>query len=396
MPTLFQINECINLSTGKISQQIGEAAMKHGWDSWLTYSAREAVVPSKSKLIEVGTYFDTCLHYVNQRLFDNEGLSSKKCTRKLIAKIDIIRPDIIQLHNIHDHWLNYQLLFDYLATLDIPIIWVQHDCWAFTGGCMYFDMLNCNKWKDGCKDCPDKRTILNNQSARNFNLKKEHLDKIKNLTFVTVSEWLADLLRDSAQKDRPILTIHNGTDIKVFKPLEFPIANGGTYRILGVAAVWDARKGLNDFVKLRGMLPAEYEITLVGLTEKQIKTLPQGITGIDRISNVQELAKLYAEFDVFVNPTYSDNFPTTNIEALACGTPVITYKTGGSPEAVDWKAGLVVKQGDVGGLANSIMWLRENPKSQQDCRQRALALFDKDKCFEQYIDLFNKLLSKKA
>lgn len=397
MPVLIQINCCLNLSTGKIAQQIGELVLSKGWESWLTNPGRERPVPSKSQIIKVGTFLDACIHYAGQRLFDNEGLSSARYTKVLIRKIDEIKPDIIQLHNIHDHWLNYPILFDYLASIDTPVVWVQHDCWAFTGGCMYFDMLKCDRWKDGCKGCPDKRTILRNQAERNFNLKKEHLDKIKNLTFVPVSDWLASLLRESAQGHRPIVTIHNGTDLNVFKPLmENPNeqSNDRKFRILGVAAVWDARKGLDDFVKLRDMLSADYEITLVGLTKKQIKALPDGINGISRTSNVQELAKLYAESDVFVNPTYSDNFPTTNIEALACGTPVVTYRTGGSPEAVDGKTGLVIELGNATELANAIMWLRENPLSSEDCRKRAEELFDKDKCFEKYVELYEELLHK--
>ncbi len=393
MPKLFQINECLNLSTGKIAQAIDEMALLRGWESYIAYSGREKAVPSKSHTICIGNYADACMHYARQRLFDNEGLLSKRYTRELIAKIDKVQPDIIQLHNIHDHWLNYPLLFEYFATLYTPIVWVQHDCWAFTGGCMYFDMLNCSRWKNGCKGCPDKRTLLKNQSVRNFNLKRDYLAKIKNLTFVPVSDWLADILRESVQKDRPIITIHNGTDLNTFKPINSLKPSNGKFRILGVAAVWDARKGLDDFVELKSMLSDDFVITLVGLTKKQIKNLPAGIAGIGRTSNVQELAKLYGESDVFVNPTYSDNFPTTNIEALACGTPVITYKTGGSPEAIDNKTGIVIKQGDVVSLANAIMWMKGNPFSSADCRKRAEDHFDKDKCFEKYIELYDEILN---
>lgn len=392
MPTLLQINACLNLSTGKIAQQIGEVLMSHGWESWIAYSGREPDIPSNSGTIKVGNYLDACVHYAGQRLFDSEGLYSKGYTNKLIKKIDEIKPHVIQLHNIHDHWLNYPLLLEYFATLNTSIVWVQHDCWAFTGGCMYFDMLRCERWKNRCNGCPDKRTKLRNQSERNFRLKKDLLSKIKNLTFVAVSDWLGDLMRESAQKARPIITIHNGTDLNTYKPLRKDNTKDGTFRILGVAAVWDARKGLDDFVKLHYSLPSDYEITLVGLSEKQIKNLPSGIKGIKRTSNVQELVKLYNEADVFVNPTYSDNFPTTNIEALACGTPVITYMTGGSPEAIDNKTGVVIEQGDVDALANVIKQMRVSPFSSIDCRKRAEQFFDKDKCFEEYVKLYEMLL----
>lgn len=395
MPKLLQINACLNLSTGKIAQHIGEVVMSHGWESWIAYSGREVDMPSNSRTIKVGNYLDACIHYAGQRLFDNEGLHSKGYTKELIKKIEEINPDIIQLHNIHDHWLNYPLLLDFFTTLDTPVIWVQHDCWAFTGGCMYFDMLRCERWKNRCKGCPDKRTMLCNQSERNFRLKRDLLSKIKNLTFVTVSDWLGDLMRESVLRNRPIITIHNGTDLNTFKLLTKGNPKDGTFRIIGVAAVWNARKGLDDFVKLFYSLPSDFEITLVGLSEKQIKNLPSGIKGITRISTIQELVKLYNEADVFVNPTYSDNFPTTNIEALACGTPVITYKTGGSPEAIDNKSGFVVNQGNVDALASVIKQMRISPLSSLDCRKRAEQFFDKDKCYEEYVRLYEVLLRLK-
>ena len=157
--------------------------------------------------------------------------------------------------------------------------------------------------------------------------------------------------------------------------------------------MWDARKGLGDFIKLHSLLPSDFEITLVGLTEKQLKKLPQVIIGITRTSNVTELAGLYSKSDVFVNPTYSDNFPTTNIEALACGTPVITYRTGGSPEAVDERTGVVIEQGNVEALAEAILKMKEQPLSSGACRKRAEEFFDKDKCFTKYISLYEKILA---
>ncbi len=256
---------------------------------------------------------------------------------------------------------------------------------------MYFDKWNCTQWQSECKSCPDNRALLKNQANRNFNIKKEKLSGIQNLNFVSVSDWLATILRQSVQKDRGIITIHNGTDISLFSPsnIKSPI---GLFNILGVAAVWDERKGLNDFVKLRQILPDNFTITLVGLTSKQIKRLPSGISGLSKTSNVQELIYLYSNADVFVNPTYSDNFPTTNIEALACGTPVITYNTGGSPEAVDEKTGIVIEQGNILDLANAIKRLRLNPLKSEDCRKRAEIAFNKDIQFEKYIELYKNLL----
>ncbi|MDD7715278.1 MAG: glycosyltransferase [Mollicutes bacterium] len=392
MSKQFQKNICSNvISTGKICEDIAKVAISHGYESYIAYGRLSK--PSVSNEIRIGSTIETYGHYAEHRLFDREGLASRFATKRLIKQIDNIKPDIIHLHNIHDHYLNYPLLFRYLATIDIPVVWTQHDCWAFTGGCMYFDMSGCEQWKSGCLNCKEKRALLGNKAAYQFETKKALLSNIKNLIFVPVSDWLHSLLEQSVQQSRPIITIHNGVDLTIFRPmdrtnnLKLP-----KFKILGVAAIWDARKGLVDFVELRSKLSEDYEITLIGLTPKQISSLPKGINGIQRTQNVEELVQLYSDANVFLNPTYSDNFPTTNIEALACGTPVITYRTGGSPEAVDKKTGIVVEQGDVNGLVEAIYRMKKEPLSSADCRKRAEDYFEKDKCFEKYIELYNSLI----
>lgn len=392
MPKLLQINICsAMLSTGKIAEDISKVAIRHGWETYTAWG--RFAKPGVSTQIRIGSKLDTYTHYAAHRLLDREGLASKRATRKLITQIEKIKPDIIHLHNIHDHYLNYPLLFRYLAMIDTPVVWTQHDCWAFTGGCMYFDMSCCEQWKSGCLNCKEKRAVFDNKAAYQFETKKALLSNIKNLTFVPVSDWLHSLLEQSVQQSRPIVTIHNGVDLTRFRPMDR--TNNpklSKFKILGVAAIWDARKGLADFIKLRSKLSEDYEITLVGLTPKQISSLPKGIKGIQRTQNVEELVQLYSDADVFLNSTYSDNFPTTNIEALACGTPVITYRTGGSPEAIDEKTGVVVEQGDVDGLAEAIYRMKKDPLSSADCRKRAEECFDKDKCFEKYIELYNSLI----
>ena len=392
MPKLFQINICSNiLSTGKICEDIAKVAISHGYESYIAYG--RMAKPGVSNEIRIGSKIETYEHYAEHCLFDREGLASRRATKRLIQAIDNIKPDIIHLHNIHDHYLNYPLLFRYLAMINTPVVWTQHDCWAFTGGCMYFDMSGCEQWKSGCLNCKKNRSLFGNKAAYQFKTKKALLRNIKNLTFVPVSDWLHGLLKQSVQNSRPIVTIHNGVDLTKFRPL-YKTYNSmsSKFKILGVAAIWDARKGLADFVELRSKLSEDYEITLVGLTSKQISSLPKGIKGIQRTQNVEELVQLYSDADVFLNPTYSDNFPTTNIEALACGTPVITYRTGGSPEAVDKKTGIVVEQGDVNGLVEAIYRMKEYHLSSDDCRKRAEECFDKDKCFEKYVELYEKLI----
>lgn len=394
MPKILQINVTANWgSTGKIEEQIGLCALNHGWESYVAYGRYSN--PSKSVMIQVGSKMDTIVHYAVQRIFDNEGLCSYRATLKLIEQIKQISPDIIQLHNIHDHYLNYQLLFQFLNKTDIQVVWTFHDCWSFTGHCMHFVTKKCDRWKDGCHDCLMKgeypKTLFD-RSTRNWTLKKQLFSANKKMTIVACSQWIADFVKDSFLGDKNIVVIKNGVDLNVFKPLEKE--NHKSFKILAVSNVWHREKGLYDIFELRKILPEHYEITIVGLQPTQIKELPQGINGITRTQNIEELVRLYSDADVLINPTYADTFPTVNLESIACGTPVITYQTGGSPEAVDEKTGVVVEQGNVKAMCDAIINLEKAPLSSFDCRERAVQYFDKDKCFEKYISLYNNLLSR--
>lgn len=152
----------------------------------------------------------------------------------------------------------------------------------------------------------------------------------------------------------------------------------------------------DDLFKLRTILPEEYELVVVGVSASQQKKLPLGIRGIRRTQNVDELVKLYSSANVLINPTYADTFPTINLEALACGTPVVTYRTGGSPEAIDTNTGIVVEQGDVAAMASAVVTICNKGQKafSSVCRQRAIQYFNKDERFEDYIKLYDELLLK--
>lgn len=387
---LLQLNVTANWgSTGKIAEGIGKAAIARGWDSTIAYG--RYMNPSQSNLIKVGNQLDVYAHYAKSRLFDGEGLGSKSATRKLISHIKELNPDIIHLHNIHDHWLNYPILFEYLASITTPIVWTFHDCWPFTGGCTHFENVGCLKWKDKtCNACPLGHRAANKNIVNRF----EYFSKVgKRIQIITVSEWLYRYVRESPFSDvgASIRTINNGIEINnVFQP-----GNEKVKMVLGVSNVWSELKGLNDFYKLRTNLPSDINITLVGLTKKQIATLPKGISGIRRTSNGEQLAELYRKSSVFLNPTYNDSFPTVNLEALACGTPVVTYRTGGSPEAVDDKTGIVVEKGDVKGMTEAVMHILKYPElyTSENCRKRAEENFNQDIQFNKYIDLYENLLN---
>lgn len=397
MPTLLQIDSCLGIgSTGRITESIGALAKARGWDCYIAHGARY-VGNTKMHSIPVVTKMGEYRHALRSMLFDAHGLGSACETKLLIEQIEQIKPDVIHLHCIHGYYLNYKELFEYLNKTDIPVVWTFHDCWAFTGHCAHFYTVGCYKWRDSeCSNCPllkEYPKAFIDRSNRNFKLKKELFGKNINLHIVCVSQWLSSLTSKSFFKDKDCRVINNGVDISVFRP--YKQADGKPY-LLGVASSWNQSKGLYDFYKIRENLPIEdYDILLVGLTQEQMKDLPEGVMGITRTESMQALAELYSGALAFVNPTYADSFPTVNLEALACGTPVITYRTGGSPEAIDESTGIVVNQGDIDGLVAAIRHLKENPISQEACRQRAVQLFDKEERFMDYIRLYDELLKGK-
>lgn len=396
MPVLFQINVSANWgSHGKIAEGIGQMAIVNGWDSYIAYGRIANI--SKSQLIHIGSIWDERWHGVRSILCDSHGLASMKATRKLIETMIQVQPDIIHLHNIHGYYLNYPILFSFLRVYNKPVVWTLHDCWSFTGHCTHFEYDGCFKWKTGCYDCKFKKvypsSLFLERSKRNYELKKACFTSLDNLTLVPVSDWLGNHLKNSFMKNKHIHVIHNGIDINTFKPFNITRCNG--IEILGVASNWKMRKGLPDFIELRKVLPQNYHISLIGLTKKEISVLPEGIMGLERTNSVQELVEYYNKADILVNPTYEDNFPTINLEALACGTPVITYNTGGSPEAIDDLTGIVVEQGNVRMLADSILKLGEEKNKEArraNCCKRAEQLYNQKKCYLEYLDLYNSLL----
>ena len=405
MPTLFQINVTCNWgSTGRIAEEIGQVAISQGWDSYIAYGRGKPT--SQSHLIRIGNDWDMYEHGVESRLFDNHGLASRGVTRKLIRQIEEIHPDVIHLHNIHGYFINYEILFDYLAKSGIPVVWTLHDCWTFTGHCSHFALAGCYQWRDGeCDHCKYKTSypssFVLNSAHRNFLAKKKAFTSPKNVTIVPVSHWLEGLVKQSFLGCHQVKTINNGINIHTFMPKENraevrkKLGVKQPFMLIGVASVWGESKGINDFVKLRSELPLdEYAIVLVGVDDKLAKTLPHDIVIVKRTNSVDELADIYSAADVFVNPTWQDSFPTTNLESMSCGTPVVTYRTGGSPEAVSADTGMVINQGDISALASAVEKICHEGKEHYSaaCRQRAIQYFNKEDRYRDYIDVYEKLL----
>lgn len=386
---------------GRIAEEIGKVLIDNGHQSYIAYGRYPR--PTISETIKIGNYTDQFLHLALTRIFDNHGFGSVKATRKFIRQIDEVDPDVIHLHNLHGYYLNIDVLFGFLRKAGKPIVWTMHDCWPFTGHCSHYDYVGCDRWKSKCYACPNKNAYpaswLIDNSTGNYFRKKNIFTGLNLLRIVAPSHWLANQLKESFLKDYPVDVLPNGVDLAVFKPqaennslkIRFGLKNKKL--ILGVASFWGRHKGFDDFIKLSSLIAGDTAILLIGLNEQQQEGLPANIIGLSRTESLGELAAFYSAADVFVNPTYADTFPTTNLEALASGTPVVTYNTGGSPEALNQVTGVIVEKGDLAGLSGAINSILDQGKNQfsERCHERAQLLYNKEKCFLEYLDLYKKM-----
>lgn len=397
MPKIVQINTALNCgSHGRIVEQISCMAAGRGFETTIVHGARY-VNNSQFPDIQTTTKYQEKLNGVRSLLFDAHGLGLRCATKSLITKLEAIKPDIVHLHNIHGYYLNYQILFEYLAKSGVPVVWTLHDCWSMTGHCAQFENYKCDKWKTQCHDCQYlmdwyPKSIID-RSRRNYELKKRCFTSLENMTIVPVSHWLEDVVKQSFLAKYPIKVINNGVDLASFRPSEASAEiSNKKFTILGVASNWDDDKGVREFVKLSEN--NDYQVIMAGVKDEMKQKLPKRIIAISRTSSQLELAEYYSHADVFVNPTYKDTFPTVNLEALACGTPVITYKTGGSPESVTTETGIVVDKGDFKQLCEAVETVHKNGKQcySASCRERAVKFYNKDERFKDYIDLYENIL----
>lgn len=415
---LLQINPVLrtSTSTGRIMKEIGELAMANGWESYVAYSkGRDGLPGSTSIPVPVGNKASVAWHGLQTRILDRHGLGSVLATKRFIEDIRRIGPDIIHIHNIHGYFLNYRILFDFLSHSGIQVIWTVHDCWLYTGHCYYYSKAGCDRWKTGCGNCPQRgkfpRSLLADRSARNFRDKRDAFCSMPEdrLTIVPVSDWMRSEMSESFLKDYRFQVIHNGIDTDVFSPqpaLESEVRRcyglGDSHVILGIASIWSEEKGLNDFVEMAARLERDEVIVLVGMDRKQLDdvlsrygrtVLGDRMVAVKRTADVHQLAGLYSTADVLVNPTWQDNYPTVNLEAISCGTPVVTYRTGGSIEAVAGDTGFVVEQGDIEGLVDAVRRVETLGKSHfmDACRSRAVKEFRKEDRYAEYIELYERL-----
>lgn len=363
---LLEINSVCGIrSTGRIATEIAEKYIQEGHEAVIAYG-REDVPEQYAKISKrISSKIFIKINAAESRIFDNDGFTAKRSTQKFLKWADQYNPDLLWLHNLHGYYINVKLLFDWIKSRpQMEVRWTLHDCWAFTGHCSYFTFAKCDKWRTHCKECIQKEeypaSLVFDRSFQNYERKKACFTGVSRMTLITPSQWLADLVKESYLQAYPVEVKHNSINKSVFKPTESDVRKKlgiqDKKMILGVAAQWQPSKGYDDYIQLSKKLPDQFVIVMVGLTEEQMKEIPSSIIGIKNTNNAKELAELYTAADVFVNLTHEDNYPTVNLESIACGTPVITYNAGGSPESAE-ENGFVVEVGDIPGVIEKIQYV---------------------------------------
>lgn len=400
---LFIIGSSLNYgSPGKITENIGLLAKSQGWE---VYQAHGLKYSNPSQLIArpVSTTLGEKIHAGYSLLLDGHGLASTKSTLKLVEWLKEVRPDVIHLHNLHGYYLNYEVLFNYLSTINTPIVWTLHDFWPITGHCAHFDYAGCYKWKTQCEECPQRGTypksLFIDRSKRNFVLKKRIFTSVKNMTIVPVSKWVGGLVSESFLGKYPIIPIYNGIDTDVFKPtasnLRERLGLQDKFIMVGVAAPWYPLKGMNDYFALNEILSDDYKIIMIGLSKEQINQLPKGIIGIERTNSQTELVEYYSMADCTLNLSYQETFGMTTVEGMACGTPGIVYDKTASPELITEATGFVIKAGDIDSIYTCVNKMHNElfkAHHTDECVKRVRSEFDKERQFAKYINLYNSLI----
>lgn len=389
--TVVQINEtCTRGSTGKICRAVSGLLNERGVENYILHVQKDCDYPN-------GIVYARRPYIKRQALRSRVtglyGFNTGRATKRLIRELERIRPTVVHLHNLHGHNCHIGMLLTYLSKKKIQVFWTFHDCWSFTAYCPHFDMIGCDKWRTECRGCPQLREFswFFDRSRKLYRRKKE-LSQGLDLTIVAPSRWTAEMASQSFYGGYPIRVIHNGIDLAVFKPTEGNFRErygiGDRKMILGVAFDWGERKGLDVFLELDRLLDDSYRIVLVGTDSAVDRHLPDTIISIHRTADQAELAEIYTAADVYANPTREEVLGLVNLEALACGTPVVTFRTGGSPECVDETCGVVVPKNDVMAMKEAICRLaEERPFSAEACRAYA-SRFDADQKFGDYIKLY--------
>lgn len=404
---ILQINAVYEkYSTGRNTKELHEFLQNNRIESYVAS-------PDLGGLVDncycIGNRIDRKIHALCSRISGKQGYFSIKATKGLLNYMDDISPDIVVLGNLHGNYINLNMLLEYIKRKNIITVLVLHDCWFYTGKCVYYIEDNCSKWKNGCGECPALKkgnpSFFFDKSNKMLKDKEKHFEGIKNLAVVGVSKWVTDDVKLSILHGAKVITyIYNWIDLDLFSPdivsnIRQIYCLGDKKIVLGVAMSWNIAKGIEIFNKLADTLPDEYQIVLIGDYSK-VKNPNKKIKFVGTINKSSELAQFYSEAYVFVNPSIQETFGKTTAESMACGTPVIAYNGTAMPE-------LIGKDGKCGALVNSLnaldykheienMSLCDMSIIQQNCRNRATDLFDKDTNIRKYLELFDNLIDNRS
>ncbi len=401
---VFQLNAfCGIKSTGRIATDIAQLLEQQGDECLIGYGAEAPPAELARFAYRIGGPIERKIHGAIRKLFDGEGYGSVVGTLRLIRKMKAFQPDVVHLHNLHGCYLNLRILFRYLHKSGLSVLWTLHDCWPFTGHCAYFDYVGCTKWQTECGQCPQLyRYPISwgwDGSARNFRHKQKWFNGLPKVWLTPPSHWLQGLLGQSMLKAYPVRVVENGVDMEAFHPQDQRACDAlrdqhGLMEkkvVLAVAADWDERKGLPFLLEAAAFLPKDHQVVALGLTTAQIAALPEGVRGLPATASLLELATWYSLADCLANPTLEENMPLVNLEALACGTPVAVFDTGGCGEVVDDSCGYVVPKGDAAALAQAISDLTQRKTQlQKACLARA-ARYDRVRCYQKYLAIYKEL-----
>ncbi len=428
-------------STGRLAVESCRALMAQGHQCVLAYG-RACGDCADVPTVRIGSDLACRIHGLESRLLDDQGFGSRLATRRFLKWVEAYDPDVVWLHNLHGYYLNLPQLFAYLRRRNKRVVWTLHDCWAFTGHCAYFDYVQCQRWKPGCHHCPEKhaypksllldgsrrnyrkkrelftslsqcqrwkpgchhcpekhaypKSLLLDGSRRNYRKKRELFTSLSQMELIVPSHWLERRVKQSFLGQYPVQVRYHQVDRTIFRPrastfrqdhhlegktILLGVASvwdrrkglsdflelagqvdrtifrprASTFRqdhhlegktiLLGVASVWDRRKGLSDFLELAGMLEERYAVVLVGLNPQQRQNLPENVLALPRTATVEALAEIYSAADLFLNPSVEETFGMTVLEAQCCGTPAVVYADTACEEVAQTFGGLAVPRG---------------------------------------------------
>lgn len=399
---IVQINTTFNQgSIGRTTAEVHGYLVANGDASYVFTST---VDDKANNVYCIGNTFDHKIHGLLSKLFGLQAYFSHVPTRKLLRKLDGIKPDVVHLRNLHSNYINLPMLLRYLAKKNIATVLTLHDCWFITGKCCYYTHVNCDKWKSECHDCPalkyDNVSWFFDRTRKVYNDKKRLFSAIPRLAVCGNSQWTTDQASKSFLKDASYVgRIYNWIDQEVYhfedcQDLRVKHNLEGKFVVLGVSQGWSNRKGLDIFIKLANSLPL-VKFVLVGKMNSN-EQLPDNIISVGQTQNIKELCKYYSLADVFINPSLQETFGKVSAEALCCGTPIIVNNATANPELVGDGCGYVVNNNDISEYVSCLNRIQTAGKGafSSKCIAFAKENFDRETNIREYINLYHKLIDK--